>query len=438
MKVGQSRPGFLGAQIPRLPPSYLKYLLGDCLIMSEHRICRHCGKDFESIKNSWLCSDCRVGVCAVCGKSFKRFSDYPKYEWCSKECQKKYAESLGRSTRCLFPKSVICKACGKEFIPKSSHSLYCEGPHYRPCPICNKPVEFHSLADPVVCCSKECNREKCRRTSKDRYGCEYPSQSPEIESKRSSTTFERYGDTAYARTSKFRQQYVSWSRSFCGYDSAFQSPEIRKKFRESLYERTGFYEPLQLSHVREALDEYQHDPIHAREIAIKRSETRKKCVAFDGTCLDSSYELDVYEFCKRCNIDVVRQVHRELQNSSGLHKIIYDFLIDNRLYECKGGHLLQGTWDNASVTIRDKLDSYMKNHAIVVTDFESGFSELNKPENLQIVAVDIEIFRIFNSHGDRDNSIYRDRFEYESDIWRKLQNMLNSGSTRIFLNCFIQ
>ena len=29
-------------------------------------------------------------------------------------------------------------------------------------------------------------------------------------------------------------------------------------------------------------------------------------------------------------------------------------------------------------------------------------------------------------------------FESESDIWRKLQNMLNSGSTRIFLNCFIQ
>ena len=48
-----------------------------------------------------------------------------------------------------------CKICGKMF-ERVGNGVYCPGPHYRPCPVCGKPVEFHSPADPVKCCSPEC------------------------------------------------------------------------------------------------------------------------------------------------------------------------------------------------------------------------------------------------------------------------------------------
>lgn len=54
-------------------------------------------------------------------------------------------------------KSKICKLCGKEFIPKSN-AIYCEGPHYRPCPMCGKPVEYHRVSEPIRFCSRECRR----------------------------------------------------------------------------------------------------------------------------------------------------------------------------------------------------------------------------------------------------------------------------------------
>ena len=49
----------------------------------------------------------------------------------------------------------ICKICGKEF-DRIGNAVYCPGPHYRPCPICGEPVEFHRLSESVKCCSKEC------------------------------------------------------------------------------------------------------------------------------------------------------------------------------------------------------------------------------------------------------------------------------------------
>lgn len=56
-----------------------------------------------------------------------------------------------------------CAICGKEF-DRVGNGIYCPGPHYRPCPVCGKPVEFHSPKDPVRCCSKECVKELSRRS----------------------------------------------------------------------------------------------------------------------------------------------------------------------------------------------------------------------------------------------------------------------------------
>lgn len=53
----------------------------------------------------------------------------------------------------------LCKECGLPFTPKGRES-YCTRDHYRPCPVCSKPVFIKYLSDPTPCCSKECTKIK--------------------------------------------------------------------------------------------------------------------------------------------------------------------------------------------------------------------------------------------------------------------------------------
>ena len=52
-----------------------------------------------------------------------------------------------------------CKECGKLFVPKSLRQQYCDGPHFRPCPVCGTLVEAKYLSDPARCCSAECKKK---------------------------------------------------------------------------------------------------------------------------------------------------------------------------------------------------------------------------------------------------------------------------------------
>mgnify|MGYP004653000285 CR=1 FL=1 len=45
-----------------------------------------------------------------------------------------------------------CKECGKLFLPKSKRQQYCDAIHYRPCPVCGKPVIAKYLSDPARRC----------------------------------------------------------------------------------------------------------------------------------------------------------------------------------------------------------------------------------------------------------------------------------------------
>lgn len=60
-----------------------------------------------------------------------------------------------------------CKECGKMFMPTSNKQKYCSEDHYRPCPVCGKPVFAKYLSDPARCCSGVCKSKlgKLNKTS---------------------------------------------------------------------------------------------------------------------------------------------------------------------------------------------------------------------------------------------------------------------------------
>ena len=57
-----------------------------------------------------------------------------------------------------------CKECGKIFIAMSARQLYCSADHYRPCPVCQKPVLIKYLSDPTPRCA-DCRKANASASS---------------------------------------------------------------------------------------------------------------------------------------------------------------------------------------------------------------------------------------------------------------------------------
>ena len=62
------------------------------------------------------------------------------------------------STQINTPVEKTCPLCQKKFIPKGRQK-YCDGPHFKPCPVCGKPVPAPYPSDPARCCSSECRKQ---------------------------------------------------------------------------------------------------------------------------------------------------------------------------------------------------------------------------------------------------------------------------------------
>ena len=61
-----------------------------------------------------------------------------------------------------------CKICGREF-DRVGNGVYCNGPHYRPCPRCGKLVAYGKPSEPYKCCSPECTKALRKETMISRW-----------------------------------------------------------------------------------------------------------------------------------------------------------------------------------------------------------------------------------------------------------------------------
>ena len=127
--------------------------------------CKKCGKQFESEKRATVCYECKTVVCCVCGK---RFEPTNKGQLtCSPKCSGIRKSQLGIAAKAASTKPTemkICKFCGKEFLPRTFRQVYCDGPHYKPCPVCGKLVLIKTPRDPAVTCSSECQKMMTQST----------------------------------------------------------------------------------------------------------------------------------------------------------------------------------------------------------------------------------------------------------------------------------
>lgn len=118
----------------------------------------------------------------------------------------------------------------------------------------------------------------------------------------------------------------------------------------------------------------------APHIAQKKS---KKYKSEDGLTFDSSWELLVYNYCKRNNLEAEKNIPIEYNYNNKKHTTFIDFRIDGYLFEVKGEHLLKGCFDYADnmVPISEKLKVYKENKVILITNYKDLFGKANSTKS---------------------------------------------------------
>ena len=205
--------------------------------------CKKCGKQFEDErKRATVCFECRTVVCVICGK---RFEPTNKGQLtCSQKCSGIRKSQLGIAARSAATKPTkmkVCKFCGKEFLPRTFRQVYCDGPHYRACIICGKPIQLSSPSDPTSTCSMECRTKAIQATCLEKYGNVNVLNSDHGKELAQIHCQERYGVDCVQHSDEWKQKVKSTMLERYGTEHALQNADILTKFKQTNLERYGGY-----------------------------------------------------------------------------------------------------------------------------------------------------------------------------------------------------
>ena len=162
-----------------------------------------------------------------------------------------------------------------------------------------------------------------KNTCQERYGVNHYSQTDEFKKKMKQTCLERYNVENYTQTKEYLEKSKNTSKNKYGVENYSQTDECKEKMRNTCKERYGY-------------EYYAQSP--------EFQKYHKKRVEYDGLTFDSSWEVIVYQYCKKYNKEFEYQPNIQLEYEYDNKKHYYqpDFLIDGQLYEVKGDQFFEG------------------------------------------------------------------------------------------------
>lgn len=160
----------------------------------------------------------------------------------------------------------ICAHCGQPFETNSTQKIYCNREHYRPCPVCGKPVKMidNDFSRPPKCCSTECSH-KLRQSKFKKRTCIFCGKlftphsgsqiacddthydNCEICGKQFIRTVSNYNDKITTCSTECTQEKLR-RRSLAKYgtEHPMQSDEVQKNFHDAMFKKYGVKHALQI------------------------------------------------------------------------------------------------------------------------------------------------------------------------------------------------
>lgn len=309
-----------------------------------------------------------------------------------------------------------CKICGKLF-ERVGNGVYCNGPHYRPCKVCGKPVAYSKPSEPYKCCSKECTQKlaaeskskavrvckECRKEFHPNQGTQIycpgphtakcvicgkeftytvrPSEKPQTcsrkcqEALRSRTAQERYGVSNVSELPEVRKKI----------SEANGSEEVKAKRAATSMARWGVYNPSMSEEVRKKLVEV----MNSEEYLRKREQTCIERYGFPSPSMADSIKQ------KRIATNIER----------------YGTAAPPMSKEARAKIMVDGS----------KIDEYLAFKADPKTYIMSHFSELPTITQLQscLGVTDTPIYDALVEHNCRE-LISKNYSTIETDIYRSI------------------
>ena len=320
--------------------SYIIILITGGISMYK-RICKYCGKEFDSETPSrQICDGPHYRKCDVCGKLtvIPNHRIYEKSFTCSKECSNKKKSMRIKAALANKPKGYNdhktryekeCVLCGKKFTTLNPQQKYCEGTHYKTCVICGKKFEVNKqqIFNKVKVCSEECSRKLREQTCLMKYGevsyvytDEFKQRifekRDQTEKKRKQTNIARYDAENKSMTANWLIDHMKDSSKFDNLKSFIEDPKrfIKTNYAEypnirMLATDLGINESSTLQRVHnyhlEDIVKIGYSYMEGEVLEIIRNYGSELEVIQDDRQQIKPYELDMYvpelKFAIECN-----------------------------------------------------------------------------------------------------------------------------------------
>ena len=222
--------------------------------MLKRRICKECGKEFETTSSRRLfCYAKHYRTCVCCGKQFYVPNPGHSVKTCSETCRR---SAISVAEIYKTPRfKCICIHCGKEFLSATPNAKLCSNNHYNICQVCGKSfmiTNYHQINKET--CSNDCryklsnqkfmlnlddNLAKRDATMLEKYSTVHPMHVPEIVEKMKQTCLYRYGETSFTKTPEFIEKTTKTCRERYGTDWYMQTDEYKASVVDTCMQKYG-------------------------------------------------------------------------------------------------------------------------------------------------------------------------------------------------------
>lgn len=209
--------------------------------------------------------------------------------------------------------------------------------------------------------------EKTRKTSREKFGTDWPTRSQEVKQKTANTNLERHGTTVGANSPEIHQKIIENNIIKYGVESYSQTQEFKEKLVKTSLERYGVEYPSQTPEFKEKVKQtnlerygetsYAKTSSFKEFMSNKHKETREKGhratprsrYVYNNVYFDSSWELAFYIYHKDNNLNIERntQIFKYWANEKE-HDYTPDFKVNEKFIEIKGDFLWEFDENNNS------------------------------------------------------------------------------------------
>lgn len=186
-------------------------------MVSLKKVCKICGKEFESKGKFPLCDNCKLQRCVICGKEFT-----PAYPYDGKCCSNQCRAELRKRTN--LEKYGVDNPSKRPEVVQKIKAIFEE--KYGGHPMATKEVQ-----------------DKAKATNLQRYGVEHAAQNEQIKKKGIDTLIRNHGGVGYS-SAEVRKKIEATNLEKYGAATPFESQVVQDTIKEVNIDRYGHENPM--------------------------------------------------------------------------------------------------------------------------------------------------------------------------------------------------